>query len=80
MDSEVMSDEHQVESSVKETVISGAPSQYVSDRNRDRPQTPILAPTSPPRERGEKKLLQTDTPTRKEPRSSSPRKISRGHC
>ena len=75
--SEVMSDEHQVESSVKETVITGAPSQYVSDRNRDRPQTPILAPTSPPHE---KKLLQTDTPPRKEPRSSSPRKISGDHC
>jgi hypothetical protein len=58
-----------VEPSVKETVITGAPSQYVSDRNRERPQTPTLAPSSPlaqsasPRREREKRLLQTDAST-----------------
>ena len=76
--SEAMLDEIQVESSVKETVISGAPAQYVSDRNRDRPQTPILTPASPPRE---KKPLQVDTTAhKKEPRSSSPRKHVYDRC
>lgn len=34
--------ESEVESTVKETVIAGTPSQFVSDRNRDRPHTPTL--------------------------------------
>jgi len=47
----------EVESTVKETVITGAPSQFVSDRNRDRPQTPTVRSTSP---LSEKKSVQTD--------------------
>ena len=39
---EALQIDHEVESTVKETVITGAPSQFVSDRNRDRPQTPIV--------------------------------------
>jgi len=37
---ETVRTEYEVESMVKETVITGAPSQFVSDRNRDHPQTP----------------------------------------
>ena len=47
-----------VESSVKETVITGVPSQFVSDRNRDRPSTPTPLTSSPLRE---KKSLQMDS-------------------
>ena len=47
-----------IESSVKETVITGAPSQFVSDRNRDRPSTPTPLTSSPLRE---KKSLQMDS-------------------
>jgi len=47
--------EVEIESTVKETVISGAPSQFVSERNR--PQTPTMAPSSPNRE---KKSLQSE--------------------
>jgi brefeldin A-resistance guanine nucleotide exchange factor 1 len=61
-----------VESSVKETVITGAPSQFVSDRNRDRPQTPTLATASPPRER-EKRLLKPDASVQSTPQSLSSR-------
>ena len=49
---------HDFESTVKETVITGAPAQFVSDRNRDRPQTPTLPPPSSPRE---KPSLPSDT-------------------
>jgi hypothetical protein len=44
---ETLLSDHEAESMVKETVITGAPSQYVSDRNRDRPQTPTHVPSSP---------------------------------
>jgi len=48
--------EVEIESTVKETVISNAPSQFVSERNR--PQTPTTTPSSPNRE---KKSLQSDS-------------------
>lgn len=62
----------EVESTVKETVITGAPSQFVSDRNRDRPQTPTFIPTSPPRE---KRLLQPEV-SQHNARTSSTRELN----
>jgi brefeldin A-resistance guanine nucleotide exchange factor 1 len=64
---EALQNNIEVESTVKETVITGVPSQFVSDRNRDRPQTPTFTPTSPPRE---KRLLQPD-PSQHNNRTSS---------
>lgn len=37
----------ETDATVKETVITTAPSQYVSDRNRERPVTPTIGPSSP---------------------------------
>lgn len=44
---EALQSDHEVESTVKEAVITGAPAQFISDRNRDLPQTPTGAPGSP---------------------------------
>ena len=49
--SEALQIDHEAESTVKETVITGAPSQFVSYRNRDRPQTPTVVTSSPLREK-----------------------------
>ena len=51
LSSEAFQVDHEVESTVKETVITGAPSQFVSDRNRDRPQTPTVGTSSTLREK-----------------------------
>ena len=69
---EALQNNIEVESTVKETVITGVPSQFVSDRNRtDRPQTPTFTPNSPPRE---KRLLQPD-PSQSNNRTSSLRML-----
>jgi len=41
---EQLQHDQEIDATVKETVITTAPSQYVSDRNRDRPQTPSSSP------------------------------------
>jgi hypothetical protein len=65
-----------VESSVKEAVITGAPSQFVSDRNRDRPQTPTQTPilpstASPTASPQDKKTIQSESGTQS-PSTSTP--------
>jgi hypothetical protein len=70
---EAIQADHETESTVKETVITGVPSQFVSDRNRDRPQTPNLASTSPPQE---KSSSQTDLPLRQKKEPSSTRSFT----
>jgi len=44
---EQLQHDQESDATVKETVITTAPSQYVSDRNRDRPVTPTVGPSSP---------------------------------
>ena len=59
---EQLQHDQEIDATVKETVITTAPSQYVSDRNRDRPQTP----SSPPR--GDSKS-EVDVPEQRTPDS-----------